>query len=108
ETSQAIQASRVTKPAPPAEDPAGLELDRPAPEKPNEAPAVAAPGAPAGNRNLEFRSDAWSESYIRRIDDTIAALKTSGVPVFWIGLPPLRGQKSAADIPFLNDLYRSR
>jgi lysophospholipase L1-like esterase len=109
ETSQAIQASRVTKPAPPpAEDPAGLELDRPAPEKPNEAPAVAAPVAPAGNRNLEFRSDAWSESYIRRIDDTIAALKTSGVPVFWIGLPPLRGQKSAADIPFLNDLYRSR
>jgi uncharacterized protein len=109
ETGQAIQASRVTKPAPPpADDPAALELDKPAPEKPNEAPAVAAPVVPASNRNLEFRSDAWSEAYIRRIDDTIAALKTSGVPVFWVGLPPLRGQKSAADIPFLNDLYRSR
>jgi len=57
---------------------------------------------------LEFRTGAWSEAYIRRIDETITALKTSGVPVFWVGLPPLRGQKSAGDIPFLNDLYRSR
>lgn len=109
ETGQPVQASRVAKPAPPSvADPAALELDKPAPEKPNEAPAVAAPAAPVGNRNLEFRSDAWSEAYARRIDDTIAALKTSGVPVFWVGLPPLRGQKSAADIPFLNDLYRGR
>ena len=38
----------------------------------------------------------------------VAALKTSAVPVFWVGLPPLRGQKAAADISFLNDLYRSR
>jgi uncharacterized protein len=30
------------------------------------------------------------------------------VPVFWVGLPPLRGEKSALDIPFLNELYRSR
>ena len=57
---------------------------------------------------MEFRTGAWSEAYNRRIDYTITALKTSGVPVFWVGLPPLRGQKSAGDIPFLNDLYRSR
>jgi hypothetical protein len=109
ETGQAAQASRVPKPAPPpVEDPAKLELDKPTPEKPNEPLAVAAPATPTANRNLEFRSDAWSEAYSRRIDDTIAALKTSGVPVFWVGLPPLRGQKAATDIPFLNDLYRSR
>src|SRR6266849_4969654 len=109
ETGPANQASRVAKPAPPpVADPAALELDKPAPDKLREIAAVAAPEPPSGNRNLEFRSDAWSEAYTRRIDDTIAALKTSGVPVFWVGLPPLRGQKSAADIPFLNDLYRSR
>jgi uncharacterized protein len=109
ETAQPAQIPRAAKPAAPAvDDPAALELDKPAPEKPNEAPPVAAPASPAGNRNLEFRSDAWSEAYARRIDDTIAALKTSGVPVFWVGLPPLRGQRAAADIPFLNDLYRSR
>src|SRR5262252_3440509 len=111
ETAQVASVSRTAKPGPlRAEDPAALELDQPAPEKPNETQATAAPppAAPAGTRNLEFRSDAWSEAYIRRIDDTIASLKTSGVPVFWVGLPPLRGQKSSADIPFLNDLYRSR
>src|SRR5260370_4596823 len=92
-----------------APDPAAWELDNAAPDKPREIATVATPQpTPAVNRNLEFGSDAWSEAYSRRIDDTIAALKTSGVPVFWVGLPPLRGQKSAADIPFLNDLYRSR
>src|SRR5579871_5425142 len=111
ETAQAAQAARAAKPPPPrSEDPAAQELDKSAPDKPAEAPVATAPepAAPAITRNLEFRSEAWSEAYIRRIDDTIAALKTSGVPVFWVGLPPLRGQKSAADIPFLNDLYRSR
>src|SRR5215831_8365759 len=111
EIAPAAPAPRAGKPAPQrSEDPAALELDKPAPDKSNETPATAAPDptAPAGNRTLEFRTDAWSEAYIRRIDDTITALKTSGVPVFWVGLPPLRGQKSAADIPFLNDLYRSR
>src|SRR5215471_15997184 len=107
EIAPAAPAPRAGKPAPQrSEDPAALELDKPAPDKSNETPATAAPDptAPAGNRTLEFRTDAWSEAYIRRIDDTITALKTSGVPVFWVGLPPLRGQKSAADIPFLNDL----
>ena len=66
------------------------------------------PAGPGGIKTYEFRSDAWSEAYIRRIDDTIAALKTAGVPIFWVGLPPLRGGRAAADIPFLNDLYRSR
>jgi hypothetical protein len=111
ETGQVAPAARTVKPAPQrVDDPAALELDKSSPEKPNETPAVAAPepATPVGNRTLEFRTDAWSEAYIRRIDDTIAALKTSGVPVFWVGLPPLRGQKSAADVPFLNDLYRSR
>lgn len=111
ETIPAAAAPRAAKPATPrVDDPAALELDNPAPDKPNEPPAVAAPepAAPASSRNLEFHTDAWSEAYTRRIDDTITALKTSGVPVFWVGLPPLRGQKAAADIPFLNDLYRGR
>ena len=48
------------------------------------------------------------EIYIRRIDETIAALKSKGVPVFWVGLPSIRGTKSTADAVYLNDLYRAR
>lgn len=70
------------------------------------------PKAPAARRNtggvIEFRSEPWEKVYARRIDDTIAALKSKGVPVFWVGLPPIRGTKSTADTGYLNDLYRAR
>jgi hypothetical protein len=58
--------------------------------------------------NHEFRSERWIELYIKRIDDTIAALKSKGVPVLWVGLPAIRGARSSADMSFLNDLYRTR
>jgi uncharacterized protein len=110
EAAQVAPASRVAKPGPEPTDTAALELNKLAPDKPAETTTITAPEPTARgvNPTYEFRTDAWSEAYIRRIDETIASLKTSGVPVFWVGLPPLRGQRSAADIPFLNDLYRSR
>ena len=36
----------------------------------------------------------------------IAALKSKGVPVFWVGLPPVFGPRSTADMQYLNDLFR--
>ena len=56
----------------------------------------------------EFRSNQWELGYVRRIDATIAALKSAGVPVIWVGLPSQRGPKASADTAYLNDLYRSR
>jgi uncharacterized protein len=64
--------------------------------------------AKSANGIIEFRSDKWAEVYAKRIDDTIAALKSKGVPVFWVGLPSIRGTKSTADAVYLNDLYRAR
>ncbi|MBS0535180.1 MAG: DUF459 domain-containing protein [Proteobacteria bacterium] len=62
----------------------------------------------AGNGVIEFRTDEWAKVYSHRIDETIAALKSKGVPVFWVGLPSIRGTKSTADVSYLNDLYRAR
>jgi hypothetical protein len=106
-------AAAPAQPAPQGQDAAAGEEDKLAGEdKPQVAAPPPPPPAPAPSapvvRNLDFHTDAWSEAYSRRIDETIAALKTSGVPVFWVGLPPLRGQKASADIPYLNDLYRGR
>jgi lysophospholipase L1-like esterase len=56
----------------------------------------------------EFRTERWEQIYTRRIDDTIAALKSKGVPVLWVGLPSIRGTRSTADAVYLNDLYRAR
>jgi hypothetical protein len=77
----------------------------------DEAPSIVAPEPAAGrkaNGILEFRGDAWEKIYSRRIDETVAALKSKGVPVFWVGLPSIRGTKSTADAVYLNDLYRAR
>jgi hypothetical protein len=59
-------------------------------------------------RIYEFRTDEWAATYTKRIDATIAALKSAGVPVFWVGLPSIRGPKSTSDVQYLNDLYRAR
>src|SRR5262249_11320138 len=42
------------------------------------------------------------------IDATIAALKSAGVPVLWVGLPSQRFPKGSTDSAYLNELYRSR
>ena len=105
------QAAPQGEPAAVTEEPAGDDKPQTAaaPVPPPPAPAAPAPApAPPVVRNLEFHTDTWGEAYSRRIDETIAALKTSDVPVFWVGLPPLRGQKASADMAYLNDLYRSR
>ena len=56
----------------------------------------------------EFHTEKWELAYIKRIDATIAALKSAGVPVIWVGLPSQRGPKASADLSYLNELYRSR
>jgi uncharacterized protein len=87
------------------------EQDKNATADENERPSIIAPEPQRGkkvNGVIEFRSDQWAEIYSKRIDETIAALKSKGVPVFWVGLPSIKGQKSTADAVYLNDLYRAR
>lgn len=66
------------------------------------------PAPKRSNAVIEFRSDQWARVYANRIDKTIAALKSRGVPVFWVGLPSIRGTKSTADAVYLNNLFRAR
>jgi uncharacterized protein len=76
-----------------------------------EEPAIITPApepASSGSTVHPFRSDKWAELYAKRIDETIAALKSKGVPVLWVGLPAIRGTRSTGDMVYLNDLYRDR
>jgi uncharacterized protein len=97
------------QPAPnkPGQPDAGQQADQTKPaETPDSAdPAAADPGTPAAT--YEFKTDKWAELYGKRIDETIAALKSKGVPVFWVGLPPILGTRSTADMQYLNELFRS-
>jgi uncharacterized protein len=61
---------------------------------------------PAGSN--DFHTDKWAELYSKRIDDMIAALKSRGVPVIWVGLPAVSGTRSTSDMSYLDELYRAR
>jgi uncharacterized protein len=72
------------------------------------AGAAAEPQRRPPGGNYEFRTDTWAELYEKRIDEMIAAAKSKGVPVFWVGLPAIRGAKSTSDMNYLDELYRAR
>jgi hypothetical protein len=81
------------------------------PAKPDNADETGERASQRGKKaggTAEFRGDEWAKIYSRRIDDTIAALKSKGVPVIWVGLPSIRGARSTGDAAYLNDLYRAR
>ena len=56
----------------------------------------------------DFHTDQWAALYAKRVDEMIAALKSKGVPVIWVGLPAIRGTKSSSDLSYLDELYRER
>jgi uncharacterized protein len=82
------------------------EADVPATEQPPSGPLES--GRPGTLVSHEFRSDKWVEVYSMRVDETIAAFKAKRVPVIWVGLPPVRGTRSRAELSFLNEIYKSR
>jgi len=70
--------------------------------------AAAEPLRPMPGGTYEFHTDEWAQLYTKRIDDMIAALKSKGVPVIWVGLPALRGPRSTSEMSYLDDLYHAR
>ena len=58
--------------------------------------------------SYDFHTDKWAELYSKRIDDMIAALKSRGVPVLWVGLPAVYGTRSTGDMNYLDELFRER
>jgi hypothetical protein len=102
-TQPANQAA--TQPAPPPQD-------KTAPPRDSEAapgtPVQADTQRPVPGGSYDFHTDPWATLYAKRIDDMIAALKSKGAPIVWVGLPAIRGPKSTSDMGYLDELYRER
>ena len=98
----------ASQPPPPSID-AEQQAREPA-TAPEPAPANTSPEQArlANYGPWEFHSEKWEAAYVKRIDATISALKSAGVPVIWVGLPAQRNTKPTADSVYLNELYRSR
>jgi hypothetical protein len=75
---------------------------------PSQTAAQTASQQPAPGTSYEFQTDQWEELYAKRIDTMIAALKSKGVPVIWVGLPAIRGTEATSDMSYLDELYRQR
>lgn len=107
----ALRAPLPAQPAPgkdgkPPAQSAPQAADKPA--KPGEQPPDAgAAQQPVAGASYDFRTDEWAKLYAKRIDAMIAALKSQGVPVLWVGLPALRGPRATADMSYLDDLYHA-
>ena len=80
----------------------------PPPDSEHPPPATVGPPRQPPSATYEFHTDKWAELYSKRIDDMIAALKTKGVPIMWVGLPSIRGAKSTSDMSYLDELYRAQ
>jgi uncharacterized protein len=92
---------------PPAVPPPPPDLERQTAQQQHHRPTSAQPRQ-ADYGPWEFQSEKWELAYVKRIDATIAALKSAGVPVIWVGLPSQRGTKATEDASYLNELYRSQ
>src|SRR5262249_6502221 len=64
----------------------------------DQANVIAPEAAIAGTVVHEFRSEKWGELYARRVDEMIGVLKSRGVPVFWVGLPSIRGSRATSEM----------
>jgi uncharacterized protein len=89
----------------PPQDKAAEPADTEAPPQ-NAAQSEVQRPAPGGT--YDFHTDQWAILYGKRIDAMIAALKSKGVPIVWVGLPAIRGTKATSDISYLDELYRER
>ncbi len=107
------QPKRGGEPAKGATQAAGqVSQDKAAPPEDTDAPPQTA-GQTESQRSVpggqyDFHTDRWAALYSKRIDEMIAALKSKGVPVIWVGLPAVRGAKATSDMSYLDGLYRER
>src|SRR5215204_6707571 len=111
------QAAQTSPPVQPPQSDPELQAQKSADQQNAELqdpppPPSDAPEPPRGlgttTSTFEFHTEKWETAYIKRIDATIAALKSGGVPVLWVGLPAQRGSKATSDSAYLNELFRQR
>ncbi len=59
-----------------------------------------------GEASVELLSDRWKEIYTQRVDAIMNSFKERGIPVVWIGLPPMKNNKLSEDLVAMNEIYK--
>lgn len=59
-----------------------------------------------GDTTLEPGSDRWKRVYRERVDAVVRTFQERGIPIVWIGVPPMKNDKLSADYLAINEIYR--
>ncbi len=54
---------------------------------------------------LKKRTAEWDAAYKKRVESLGSVIKASGVPYFWVGLPPVRFKTMNTDFLVFNEIY---
>lgn len=57
---------------------------------------------------IEPLSERWKEVYSARVDAVLAAFAEHGIPVVWIGLPPVENEEASEAHAIINGIIRER
>ncbi|APF38318.1 DUF459 domain-containing protein [Chelatococcus daeguensis] len=61
---------------------------------------------PAGE--VEHGTPEWRTLYTMRVDEIIRTFGEKRIPLVWVGLPPMKGERLSADMLALNAIFRER
>jgi uncharacterized protein len=59
-----------------------------------------------GEISHEPLADRWKELYRERVDGVVRSLAERGLPVIWVGIPPMKNDKLSADYIAMNEIIR--
>ena len=59
-----------------------------------------------GEASHEPLSERWRQLYRDRVDAVVRTFQERGIPVVWVGVPPMRNDKLSADYLAMNEIYR--
>lgn len=57
---------------------------------------------------LEPFTEAWRDAYGARVEEIASILSDRGIPLFWVGMPPMQNGRMSADMLALNEIFRAR
>jgi hypothetical protein len=60
-----------------------------------------------GAQAVEPFSPRWREVYTSRVETVIRVFQEKGIPLVWVGLPVMKGERFSADMAQINEIYRS-
>ena len=59
-----------------------------------------------GKDRLRVRSDPWVKAYKSRIEAIVTQFRDKKIPLLWVGMPIMRGERLSAEMLAFNELYR--